>query len=100
MEETRITYVGCIDLEMTLEDAKACYHQGRCDDDVEAAMETDYIKEQLTQLTNEEIRETLYEYGCEFDENDRNDMESLIVWLAAGNIIEDYFEEERSSVEH
>ena len=95
MEETRITYVGYIDFEMTLDDAKKCYHQGKCDADVDIVMKKQYIKEQLSEFNNEQIKNSLLECGCEFDENDRNDMESLIVWMAAGNIVEDYLEESR-----
>lgn len=83
-------YKKNFDFEMTLEDAKYCYHQGDCLYDVENIMETDYIKNQLSKLTDNMLEDALLEYGCEFDEKNRHEKELLFVWLAAGNIAEDY----------
>lgn len=93
----RTTYLSSrkhdIEISMKEEDARLCYHQGVCDDDVKSVCQMDYIKQQLAVISSEALEEVLVDYGCEFDENDRTDMEELVVWLAAGNILEDIAEE-------
>lgn len=85
---------GCFEIKLNDHDVHSCYHMGVCDGDVEAAMEQDYIKEQVSKITNEALEKVLVSYGCDFDEKDRHDMEALIVWLAASDIQEQESEEE------
>ena len=90
MEETVYTYVQDIEFEMTLEDAKHGDHMGLCDEDVFDLVNTDYIREQLDKLDTEYIRENIRAYGLDdIDKMDRIELEHYLVWLAAGNIVDD-----------
>lgn len=94
---TRCTYLStsCFEFQLTRNDAEQCSHMGRCDEDVEVVRKKKYVKRQLDELSDEDLKEILKEYSC-YDEGDtRDDMEAYIVWLAAGNIVEDIHEQER-----
>ena len=82
-------------LTLTGTDAKASYHSGNCDDDVEQTMKFQYVKDQLKEISDADLESTLTECGCEFNEKDRHKMEGLFVWLAAGNITEEIAEFEK-----
>lgn len=94
MGEIYYAYLGVKSHEfwMTEADARKCYHSGNCDDDVEEVMKSEYIKRQLAEIPGDEMDKILIEYGVEFDEKDRHEMESLIVWLAAGDIVDFIYE--------
>lgn len=91
MEEEKVyTYVQDIEFEMTLEDANCGCHIGSCDEDVQELVDTDYIREQLDRLDTEVIRENIRAYGLDdVDEMDRHRLECYLVWIAAGNIVDD-----------
>jgi hypothetical protein len=74
---------------MTEKDARAAYHGGVCDDDVKALCTKDYIKEQLKNISKEDIQNILDNYGCDYDEDSIADMQECLIWLAAGDIVED-----------
>lgn len=99
--ETRWTYFdalqsGGFEFEMTLNDALSCCHSGSCDSDVEIALTVDYIKKQLAKLSDTEMRNAIEEYGVEdIHTFNRHRLEMYIVWLAAGNIVDDVYEEQR-----
>ena len=89
----------CFELMMKYGDAKACCHQGPCDYDCEGVMQLPYMRKQLDQLTNKQIEVAVREYGVEFEEYEgrevpRNILELYLVWLAAGNIVDEVYERE------
>ena len=78
-------------IEMTLDDAMGCSHQGRCDEDVEATVEFPYIAKQLDYINPESIKDELREYGAwdEVELDDEGYNEQRIIWMAAGHIREE-----------
>jgi hypothetical protein len=82
---------GRIELQMTLSQAEGASHQGRCDDDVAALREAPAIRRQLAKIDRQTLRDELREYGAwdslELADHDAN--LSRIVWLAAGDIVEE-----------
>jgi len=80
---------GCFDFQMTEHDAHLCYHQGQCDDDVERVMQLDYIKKQLAEISTDAMVEAISEYGPDLASADRHEIEMFIVWIAAGNIVDE-----------
>lgn len=91
MEDNLITnYVGNIEISMTLEDAKHCSHQGHCDEDVKEVLLQPYIQQQLKNYSNKEMEQELKEYAIEDVETfDRQTLEEYIIWLVAGNIMDE-----------
>ena len=87
----KTAYFERFTLEIEKEDAELCSHPGPCDDDVAALLEMPYIQKQLDTIPAQKIREELAEYGA-WDETELQnikDNHSRIVWIAAGNIIEE-----------
>ena len=77
------------EIEMTLETAMKCSHSGKCDLDVKSVIASRQIR-RPNSCTPNALANELYEYGSwEKDElkNDSSNWER-IVWLAAGNIVE------------
>jgi hypothetical protein len=76
-------------------DCKLCSHQGSCDYDVEQMRDVDYIREQLDQLTNDQLFGYVSEYICDEDitdkVNDRDWLEQYTIWMIAGDILEDIY---------
>jgi hypothetical protein len=85
------------ELSMTLAQARQGSHQGRCDEDVAELLKLPHIRRQLKKLDDATLAAELGEYGAwEEDElKDRAANEARVVWLAAGNIVEDYYERRR-----
>lgn len=84
------TSSGKIELNITKKIANSCMHQGRCNDDVKAAMKLPEIKRQLNKLNPEILKEELREYGA-WDESELNnhaDNLMRILWIASGDILE------------
>ena len=93
MDKYQITLGGISDsitLELTMEDAKKCYHQGICDFDVAEVCKKEYVSEQMNNYSIGEILDVLDNYGCEYDDGDsKEELFSTIVWLGAGDILEE-----------
>lgn len=81
---------GCIELDMTTEQAQSVSHQGRCDDDAAYLIKLPGIKRQLDQIDNELMIKVLKEYGIWDNEElqDNNDNRLRLVWIAGGDIAE------------
>lgn len=80
-----------VELYLYEDDARACHHQGRCDEDVATARTVPYIAKQLAALDPETVRKELRGYGA-WDETqlaDHNENLDRVLWLAAGNITEE-----------
>ena len=77
-------------IQMTKNQARACSHQGQCDNDVKAALEIPAIQRQLKRINPDDIRAELRECGAWDDTELESDYENQmrIVWLAAGDINE------------
>lgn len=78
------------ELKMTKAQAKGAFHQGRCDEDVQALSEVPAIRRQLEKLDPDTLRAELREYGAWDDDELSDHKENLqrILWLAAGNIVD------------
>ena len=91
--------VECFEFGMTLEDANLCCHSGVCDYDCENARQIDYIQEQFKELSNKQLFAAISEYICDSDirahKNDREWLEMYIIWLAAGDIIDEVYMREK-----
>lgn len=82
---------------MTLDQAHSASHQGECDDDVEALVLVPKIARQLKKIAPDKIRAELRECGA-WDKVELADDEQnmrRIVWIAAGNIVEEHREHAR-----
>ena len=89
-KKLHFTTMGNIDFALTENDANYGYHPGNCENEVIELMKQDYIKRQLADISDKDIIDTLTEYGLDFDENDRNEMEIFLVWLACGDITSEF----------
>jgi hypothetical protein len=80
-----------LELHMTLEQAKGASHQGACDEDVKALCQEESIARQLDEIDPEKIRAELADEGAWDDEELADDATNRerIVWIAAGNIVEE-----------
>ena len=89
---------GDLEIEIDIEDAKKGYHSGSCDADIEELQKKEYIKEQLNPIPLETLCSILDEYGCEhYDWEGKEEIESIVLWIACGNIVDDYYEEEKKN---
>ena len=79
------------DIEMTIEQAEDCSHQGNCDVDVEELIGNPEIIAQIEKIGPDAIREELEECGAWDDEDLADDEENAlrILWIAAGNITDE-----------
>jgi hypothetical protein len=81
---------GRIEIEMSMEQAQSASHQGRCDDDVAMLAAEPDIAAQLEKIKPDVLRDELRDYGA-WDADELADHEQnlqRIVWLAAGDIVE------------
>ncbi len=82
---------GRIEFKMTMEEAWSASHQGQCDDDVKALSQVPRIARQLAKIDPQLLRDELREYGAwdgdELADHDQN--LQRILWLAAGQIIDE-----------
>ena len=89
---------GCFDglrgheIEMTLEEAQSCSHQGQCGQDVAALLKKDHIKKQFAKFSAEQVKESLKESGGWEDEDlqDEETNQERALWFAACDIVENY----------
>lgn len=78
-------------LQMTLAQANGASHQGQCAEGVKALCSLPHIKRQLRKISDDDLASELKEYGA-WDEEELQDRvanEERIVWIAAGNIVEE-----------
>ena len=79
------------EIVMTKKQAKACSHSGPCDADVESLVATPAIARQLRRISDIDLVAELRKYGAwdaqELADRPANDRR--IVWIAAGNIMDD-----------
>jgi len=83
-------------ITMTKKQAEACSHPGPCDDDVAALVATPAMGRQLRRIPDVDLVAELREYGAwnGAELADRAANERRIVWIAAGNILEEHYESE------
>ena len=77
-------------IEMTMAQAQNATHSGVCDNDVKALLKDRKIQRQLNKIDPNLISLELKEYGA-WDSKELLDTEAnkgRIVWIAAGNIID------------
>lgn len=79
------------ELQMTMAQAESASHPGQCDDDVSRLLAVPKIRRQLDKIGPDKIRDELREYGAwddaELADDDAN--RERIVWIAAGDIVEE-----------
>jgi len=94
-----IAYFDRFSIVLTKDQASSASHPGECDADVAALLKLPNIKRQLKKISDTDLTEELREYGAWSDEElkSRVDNESRIIWIAAGNIIEELRESRRTS---
>jgi hypothetical protein len=82
------------EIKMTKAQAEIASHQGSCDADVEYLLTLPTIKRQLKKISDDVLAAELREYGAWSDEElqDRAANEARIIWLAAGDIKENWNE--------
>lgn len=79
------------EIVMTLEQARSASHQGQCDEDVSELLKHPKIQRQLKQIGTGDVVLELKEYGA-WDQEELRDHpqnQARIIWLAAGNIVEE-----------
>lgn len=84
------TFEG-FEIAMTLEEALSASHQGPCDEEVAALLDSLPISSQLDEIGPEAIRDELRNAGA-WDEGELADDQAnrkRIAWIAAGNIREE-----------
>jgi hypothetical protein len=78
-------------------DALSGSHMGACDEDINALLEMEHIKAQFEEVTPDDIRAELKEYGA-WDEAELSDDEAnrhRILWIACGNVRDEMTEMQR-----
>lgn len=92
------TGTGRITLRVTLKDAKIGAHQGQCDGDIEwLRLNRPKIWRQLAKIDKDILRAELDEYGA-WDDEELADHEAnltRILWIACGDIVEEYNQKQR-----
>ena len=81
---------GRIELQLTHEHARAGYHTGQCDADVEFLLTVPYIAQQLAGIPRDVLADELREYGA-WDARELADHGAnlaRILWLACGDIVD------------
>lgn len=85
-------YFERFELQMTQQQAKSASHSGQCDADVTLLCRDQKIIRQLDRIGADKIREELEEYGAWEEDQLKDDAANRhrIVWIAAGNIVEEF----------
>lgn len=88
---------GGLEFGMTLNDAKIATHPGPNDSDVEWLIANrPYLRKQLSKLSDEMMVAIIEGCGVEdAAEKNREELEMYIVWLAAGDIVEESYQKKR-----
>jgi hypothetical protein len=78
-----------VEFQMTLAQAKRGSHQGSCDSDVKVLVEE--LANELEQIDPVQLKRELADYGAWNERELANHQDNLerIVWLAAGNILDE-----------
>ena len=73
------------DFSLTLNksDILACATFGDCEGKKDKVAQKDYVQQQLSGLSTDTLRKVLDNMDMLYDENDRKNIESLVVWDAA-----------------
>lgn len=82
---------GRFEIVMTLEQAESASHAGQCDADVRALSKAPEIAAQVAAIDPAVLRAELGEYGA-WTEDDLADHEAnvqRVIWLAAGDIVDE-----------
>ena len=90
------------EIVMTKKQAEACSHPGPCDADVAALIKTPAMARQLRRIDTAAIVAELKEYGA-WDDKELRDgpaNDRRIVWIAAGNIMDEIYTKGRRSGPH
>lgn len=98
MEKKFIVFVGSsyiVELIITEEIARMCYHCGNCDNEVKIAKEIPLIKEQLNNIDEDLMRKVVGEILGEETANvmDIEDLKEWIVFEASALLIDGDFNE-------
>ena len=72
------------ELQLTMRQAKACAHVGRCDEDVAELLKVPSVRRQLAAISDEALAAELRECGAWDDEElkSRADNEARVLWEA------------------
>lgn len=91
-------YIGSIEVQMTLEQARSASHPGNCDEDVKYLSQVPAIARQLRKIDAAELSSALSEYGAWDAEQLADHDENLqrLVWIAAVDIVEEQYEKTRN----
>lgn len=87
-----VAYFEHFQIEMTKDQARSASHPGQCTADVAELLNHPKVKRQLAKIDPAAIAAELAEYGAWDAEelSSREDNEARIIWIAAGNICEEY----------
>lgn len=91
-----IAYFNYIqEIELPLEIADQCSHPGDCSEDVKECAQLPEIKAQLDEIDPERLKEELDQYGAwnETELSNHQDNLERILWIAAGDIMEETTED-------
>jgi len=86
-----------IEISMSMELAKSLCHQGDCDQDVKDAIEcVPKLRRQLDKIPADVIRRELKQYGAWSEEElaDEAKNKMRLVWIAAGDIVDEKHQKE------
>jgi len=84
------------EIEMTKRQAESVNHPGPCDNDVEILLQDKKIKRQLKKIPDDKLRTELKEAGIDPENlQTRHDLESYIIWIAGGNIMDEINDKDR-----
>jgi len=86
-----ITQFNRFEISLTMKQAVSASHSGQCDDDVNYLLTLPAIKRQLKKISDIDLVPELKEYGAwsEDELKNRIDNEQRIIWIAAGNIVDE-----------
>jgi hypothetical protein len=78
------------EINMTKRQAESASHSGDCLPGVIDILSLPSIKKQLANIQDDKLKNELKEYGAWSEEelNDRRNNEERIIWIAAGNIVD------------
>ena len=78
-----------IELIITEEIARMCYHSGCCDEDVKDGIEIPFIKEQLAHFETEQLEKVVNEYVGDVSKTmNRNELECWVLFESSALFID------------